>query len=121
MIENGINNFYHLKGLIDPFLPKYYLSKRDYISKDGKEYTTLDTLSPLFREYRNSYEIFTFDDVASKASGIQDSAVFNALYAEQENGLVWISTNKYRYYPDSFINNYANELYQYNQNILRLS
>ena len=124
MIENGINNFYHLKGLIDPFLPKYYLSKRDYISKDGKEYTTLDTLSPLFREYRNSYEIFTFDDVASKASGIQDSAVFNALYAEQENGLVWISTNKYRYYPDSFINNYdKNELLSFVEstfNVLKL-
>lgn len=121
LLENGINNFYHLKGLLDPFLPQYYLSKRDYISKDGKEYTTLDTLAPLFKEYRINNKIFTFDDIASKAFGIQESAVFNALYAEQENGLVWISTNKYRYYSDTYIDYHdKNELMSFLENTFNI-
>ena len=98
LIENGIRNWYSLKALIDEKLPKEYLTKRDYISLDGKEYNTYNLISQKLQKYSINKLEFTIEELREEFKGFGDYIFYSALTSEQDNGLIWISTSRFVYY-----------------------
>lgn len=97
----GINNHYYLKGCIDKILPKEFKNQRDYISVVGYKGTPGDHFISAMREFGGE---FSLDEIKNKFPGIQDYVIYNHLYREIENGLIWISSKRFVYYKTLNIN-----------------
>ena len=90
----GINNKYHMKGLLDPLLPDDLATKRDYITESENRISAVEAR----KQYMHSFNgPFTLDDMLKKYPGVQPY-VFNFLfYEEGQNGLIQIDLQKYIY------------------------
>lgn len=92
--EIGINNHYYLKGCIDKKLPDNMVSKRDYIMNGNEGNTPYHELINLMRSYEG---MFTLDNLRKRFIGLKDYSIYNALYNEIENGLIFISSEQFIY------------------------
>ena len=92
--EIGIDNHYYLKGCIDKKLPDNMVSRRDYIMNGNKGKTPYHELINLMRSYDG---MFTLDNLRKHFIGLKDYSLYNALYNEIENGLIFISSEQFIY------------------------
>lgn len=94
----GIKNRYYLKGCLDKYLPDDMTTKRDYIVCGDTNITPYEAIINKLRSFPGR---FTKNDIKEAFAGIKDYTIYNYLYSEIENGLIWISMNEYIY-----VNNY---------------
>lgn len=92
--ELGIDNHYYLKGCIDKKLSDDMVSKKDYIVNGNQDISPVDELVNLMKSF--DYE-FTLNDLKLKFPGIKDYTIYNVLYNEIDNGLVFISSYEFVY------------------------
>lgn len=90
----GINNHYYLKGCLDKKLPKGMTSNRDYIENGNSNLTPTDELINLMKSFDKE---FTLDDLRNHFSGLKDYTLYNVLYNEVDNGLIFISSKEFIY------------------------
>lgn len=100
----GVNNYYYLKGIIDVELPKEFNTKRNYI-QIGK--TKITSGATIINFIRNFDGIFTIEDLQAKFEGVKNYVIYNWLYSEIENGLIWLSAKKFIYIDKSNIDTKA--------------
>ena len=98
--ELGVNNYYYLKGLIDPLLPSDFKAKRNFISTSNNVVSTTDTIVSFMKSFNGK---FTMTDLENKFEGVKDYTFYNALYNEIENGLVWTSGKSFVYLDKLYI------------------
>ena len=89
-----INNYYYLKGIIDPYLPDEFNTKRNYIQTGAIKISSSESIIQFMQSF-NTY--FTLDDLKNKFEGVKDYVLYNMLYYELDNGLVWVSSKKFIY------------------------
>ena len=92
--ELGIFNYYYLKGLLDPFLPDEFITKRNYISTTPNLTSSYDTIVTYMKSFNGQ---FSLDDLRERFSGVKDYTFYNALYNEGDAGLIWLSSKKFIY------------------------
>lgn len=90
----GIKNRYYLKGCIDKFLPSDMITKRDYIICDDISKTPSEIILNQLCSFNGK---FTKKELQGKFPGIKDYTIYNFLYNEIENGLIWISSEEFIY------------------------
>ncbi|MBR5341630.1 MAG: hypothetical protein IK151_06870 [Erysipelotrichaceae bacterium] len=90
----GINNKYHMKGLLDPLLPEDLTTRRDYITTAENQISSTEAR----KQYMRSFEgPFTLNDLLKKYPGVKPYVFNFLLYEEGKNGLIQIDTQKYIY------------------------
>lgn len=94
LLELGIDNHYYLKGCIDKNLSDDMVSKRDYIVNGNQDISPVHEIVNLMKSF--DYE-FTLNDLKLKFPGIKDYTLYNVLYNEIANGLVFISSYEFIY------------------------
>lgn len=94
LLELGIDNHYYLKGCIDKKLADNMVSKRDYIVNGSQDISPGNELVNLIKSF--DYE-FTLNDLKLKFPGVKDYTLYNVLYNEIDNGLVFISSYEFMY------------------------
>lgn len=94
LMQLGVNNYYYLKGIIDPYLPDEFNTKRNYIQTGTIRMSSSDSIKQFMQSF-NTY--FTLDDLKNRFEGVKDYTLYNMLYCEQDNGLVWVSSKKFIY------------------------
>ena len=90
----GITNRYYLKGCLDKYLPEDMFTKRDYIICGDSEKTPYDIVINQMHSFDGK---FSKSDLNKLFSGMKDYTIYNYLYNEVENGLIWISSNEFIY------------------------
>ena len=96
----GVNNYYYLKGIIDPNLPDEFHTKRNYIQTGTVKISSSESIIQFMQSF-NTY--FTLDDLKNRFEGVKDYTLYNMLYYELDNGLVWVSSKKFIYLNKSGI------------------
>ena len=94
LIPLGVSNYYYLKGIIDPYLPDEFNTKRNYIQTGAIKISSSESIIQFMQSF-NTY--FTLDDLKNKFEGVKDYTLYNILYYELDNGLVWVSSKKFIY------------------------
>lgn len=94
----GIKNRYYLKGCIDKHLPEDMLTKRDYIVFGNTNITPYELVINQLHSFDGK---FTKKELIDIFVGMKDYTIYNYLYNEIDNGLIWISSNEFIY-----VNNY---------------
>lgn len=97
LIALGIKNRYYLKGCIDEYLTEDMSSKRDYITCGNTFNTPAEFIVSKMRDFNRK---FTKSEIFSNFVGIKDYTIYNYLYTEIDNGLIWISSNEFVYLKD---------------------
>ena len=92
--EIGVANYYYLKGIIDPFLPNEFNTKRDYIYIGDIAVTSSEVIANYMRSFNG---VFTIDGLREKFIGVKDYTLYNVVYKEEKNGLIWLSYKKFIY------------------------
>lgn len=90
----GIKNRYYLKGCIDKYLPSDMTTKRDYIVCGDTNKTPYEIILNQLHSFEGK---FTKKELQKIFPGIKDYTIYNFLYSEIENGLIWISSNEFIY------------------------
>lgn len=90
----GIKNRYYLKGCIDKYLPNDMITKRDYIVCSDTNKTPYEIVLNQLHSFEDK---FTKKDVQTMFAGMKDYTLYNFLYGEVKNGLIWISSNEFIY------------------------
>lgn len=90
----GITNRYYLKGCLDKYLPEDMTTKRDYILCGDSQKTPYDIVLNQMHSYEGK---FSKADLKKAFAGMKDYTVYNYLYNEIDNGLIWISSNEFIY------------------------
>jgi hypothetical protein len=93
LVFSGIDNYFYLKGLIDPSLPKDFKTKRNYITLRSAT-TSYEALVIYAKTFNGT---FTLDDLRDKFEGVKDYTFYNMLYNESENGLIFLSYTSFVY------------------------
>lgn len=92
--ELKINNYFYLKGLIDSHLPADFSTMRNYITIGDEKISSNDAII----NYMKSFDgIFTYDDIQSKFKGVKSYTIYNVMYSESENGLIFLFDKKFIY------------------------
>ncbi len=87
--ELGINNRYHLKGLLDDYLLESFAHKRDYIVIEND----FDNPFKSIKNEINSYNgVVYLKDFRNKYNGVKDYVFIN--YVSQIEGVVWLKYNE---------------------------
>lgn len=92
--ESGIDNYFYLKGLIDPLLPKEFKTKRNYILTSNETITAYETI---LLYMKSKEHLFSITDLRNKFPGVKDYTFYNALYNEIDNNLIFLSDNRFIY------------------------
>lgn len=92
--ELKVNNYYYLKGLIDPYLPSDFLTKKNYISIGDEKISSTEAMINYMKSFSG---IFTLEDIHNKFKGVKDYTIYNVLYKEFEKGLICLSTKRFIY------------------------
>ncbi len=90
----GVGNYFYLKGLIDPELPKEFTTKRNYIVAKDAQISGVEARKEYMRQFDG---IFTFDDLRARFPGVHDYVFSCDAYEESDNGLIMLSTQKFIY------------------------
>lgn len=107
----GIRNRYYLKGCLDTYLPDDMITKRDYIVCGNTNITPYEVIINKLRSFPGK---FTKDEIKNIFAGIKEYTIYNYLYNEIENGLIWISMNEFIYADNYEIDDSTkNELKEY--------
>lgn len=93
----GIKNHYYLKGCIDEYLTDDMVSKRDYIINGNTFDNPAEFIVNKMREFNRK---FTKNEMQSSFVGVKDYTIYNHLYNEIDNGLIWISSSEFVYLKD---------------------
>ncbi len=113
--ELNINNYFYLKGLIDPYLPNDFLTKRNYITIGKEKISSVQAITNYIKSFDG---IFTLEDIRAKFKGIKDYTIYNVLYKEFELGLIDLSNRKFIYYTKVMIEkSVIDELKQFIDNL----
>lgn len=96
----GIDNYFFLKGLIDKHLPDNMHTKRNYIQIDSN-ISSNDYILSYIKQFNG---VFTFKELEDKFAGVQPYTIFNILYQQKENGLIWLNNRKFVYFDKLIIN-----------------
>ena len=94
LVELGVTNYFYLKGLLDPLLPNEFKTKRNYISTTENFISSYDAILAFMRSFNGE---FTISNLRNKFEGVKDYTLYNAIYSETENGLVWLSGKSFIY------------------------
>lgn len=86
LIGYGVLNRYYLKGIIDPYLPKEYITKRDYISTGEEFISSNESINKEIEKYKGAFSI---EDLKNKYPGVKDY-VFQFAITDR-NDVVWLS------------------------------
>lgn len=92
--EQGIDNYFYLKGLIDPYLPEDFSSTRDYILIGNTNLTGKDVMNSFIKSFSG---VFTLNDLQNKFPGVKEYTFNNLFFNEIENGLIWLDTKRFIY------------------------
>lgn len=96
--ENGINNTFLLKGLLDPVLPPDMNTKRNYITKTkSNDDTSYNAGQNLISELRKFSDVFSLDDLKSRFPGLKEYVLYNYLYGEEQNHLIFLNNKRFIY------------------------
>lgn len=98
--ELGVNNYYYLKGLIDPLLPSDFKTKRNFISTSNNIISTSNAIILFMKSFNGEFHM---NDLKNKFAGVKDYTFYNVLYNEIENGLVWTSGKSFVYLDKLYI------------------
>lgn len=92
--ELGVNNYYYLKGLIDPLFPEDFLTKRNYVTIGSEKLSSYDSILNYMKSFNGE---FTLNDLRNKFMGVKDYTFQNVIYNECENNLVALGSHRYIY------------------------
>lgn len=92
--EVGIDNYYYLKGLIDPVLPDDFKTKRNYIIVGGVKITGNEAMVKYIRTFNGKFSI---NELREKYPGVKDYTFYNILMNEINNGLIWLANKNFIY------------------------
>lgn len=90
----GVNNYFYLKGLIDPKLPSEFVTGRNSLNTSSNVVSSYDAFVNFIRSFNGE---FTLDDLRFRFEGVKDYTFYNVLYNEINNGLIWLTSKKYIY------------------------
>lgn len=96
----GIQNRYYLKGILDPYLPSEYITKRDYISVGNEFITSNESINIEITKFKKD---FSLDDLKLKYPGVKDY-VFQLIISERED-IVSLSSKRFILFHNLNINN----------------
>lgn len=98
----GVNNYYYLKGLIDPNFPNDFSTKRNYVTVGTEKMSSYDSII----NYMKSFDgVFSLDDLRKKFIGVKDYTFQNVIYNECEQSLVSLGNHRYIYISKIAITN----------------
>lgn len=100
----GVDNYFYLKGLIDLELPTEFTTKRNYIRVGETKISSSENIVYFFRSFNT---IFTFKELKMRFEGVKDYTLYNYLYSEIDNGLIWLSSKRFIYIDKSNISENA--------------
>lgn len=116
--ELGVTNYYYLKGLLDPLFPHEFKTKRNYVSTSENFISSNDAILSFMRSFNGEFKL---SDLKHKFEGVKDYTLYNAIYSEIENGLVWLSGKSFIYLNKVVITDEAkNEFKQFIDNMFSL-
>lgn len=92
--ELGVTNYYYLKGLLDPLFPREFKTKRNYVSTTENFISSNDAILSFMRSFNGEFKLL---DLKNKFAGVKDYTLYNVIYSEIENGLVWLSGKSFIY------------------------
>lgn len=95
----GVNNYYYMKGLIDPYLTDF-TTKRDYVLASPDKITAKEAVKNYMRSLKG---IFSLQDLRDRFIGVKDYVFFFILIEEEENGLITLHNNRYFYIENANI------------------
>lgn len=90
----GINNYYYLKGAIDPFLPSDFTTKRNYIMVGEEKLSITKTIINYMKSFNGQ---FTIEQLKNKFIGVKEYTFLNVIYNEGEKGLIPLGNGRYVY------------------------
>ena len=90
----GINNYFYLKGLIDPKLPAEFVTGRNSLNTSSNVVSSYDAFLNFIKSFNGE---FTLDDLRYRFEGVKDYTFYNVLYNEINNGLIWLTSKKFIY------------------------
>ncbi len=109
--ELGINNYFYLKGIIDPYLPEDFVTKRNYIICGNNLITGYEAMLMFIKTFNGKFSI---NDLRDKFVGVKDYTFYNLLINEAENGLIWLQNKNFIYVDKVVITETTiNELKEY--------
>ena len=112
-----INNYYYLKGIIDPVLPKEFLTKRNYITIKNEEISSIQIMTQFIQSFEG---VFKLDDIQNKFKGVEDYTIYNVLYSEAKKGLIFLSSKRFIYVAKlNLDNNVVLELKNFIKNLFQ--
>ena len=92
--ELGVNNYYYLKGLIDPNFPDDFLTKRNYVTIGAEKLSSYDSILNYMKSFNG---VFSLNDLRNKFMGVKDYTFQNVIYNECEQDLVALGNHRYIY------------------------
>ena len=92
--EMGINNYFYLKGIIDPYLPEDFVTKKAYIICGNDIITGYEAMIMFIKTFNGRFSI---NDLRDKFVGVKDYTFYNLLVDEAENGLIWLQNKNFIY------------------------
>jgi hypothetical protein len=92
--EINVNNYFFLKGLIDPYFPKDFQTKRNYVLYHDSKLTGLQSIGKFIE---NTSGTFSINDLQNQFIGVKDYTFYNLLSQESEKGLIWLANKKFIY------------------------
>lgn len=92
--EIGVNNYYYLKGLIDPEFPDEFVTKRNYVSIGTEKLSSYDSILQFMKSFNG---VFDLNDLRNKFIGVKDYTFQNVIYNESEKGLIQLGAHRYIY------------------------
>ncbi len=93
LIAFGVDNFFYLKGLLDPELNENFITKRDYLVFGDKLITTNESLLKFIRTKTK----FSIDDLKTKFPGVKTYVFKNLMYKEISNNLIQVENQNFIY------------------------
>lgn len=90
----GINNYFYLKGLIDPKLPAEFVTCRNSLNTSSNVVSSYEAFLNFIKSFNGE---FTLEDLRYRFEGVKDYTFYNVLYNEINNGLIWLTSKKFIY------------------------
>ncbi len=90
----GVDNYFYLKGLIDPTLPAGVYSKRNYIQVGENKTTAVDNTIKYMRSFPG---VFSLSDLEEAFPGVKTYTFMQYAYQERNRGLMFLPNNRFLY------------------------
>lgn len=113
----NIDNYFYLKGLLDPHLPIKFHSKRNYIQIGDSKVTAVDEVISYMRSFKGA---FTLEHLKERYKGVKTYTFMQYAYIERKKGLMFLPSYHFCYIGNVGISDETkNEYYHFLKDLFK--